>query len=97
MIIVSGDIVAKPECRSAALAASLKHVQHSEGEEGCISHAVYQDVTNPLRLFFFEQWQDQQALDKHFKHASSLAFIASLDGLLSAAPNLHIYAAQQLR
>jgi quinol monooxygenase YgiN len=97
MIIVSGDIVVKPVCWSVALAASLKHLQHSEGEEGCINHALYQYVTHPLRVFFFAQWQDQQVPDNHVKQASSLAFIASLDGLLSAAPSLHIYAAQQLR
>jgi quinol monooxygenase YgiN len=97
MIIVSGDIVVKPGCMPAVLAASLKHVQHSRGEAGCISHGVYQDVDNPLRLFFFEQWQDQPALDKHFKQESSQAFVASLEGLLSAVPNLHIYAAQQLQ
>lgn len=38
-------------------------------DEGCISYQLYADQNNPLVFTFIEQWQDQNALDKHFAAA----------------------------
>lgn len=36
-------------------------------EEGCISYELYQDKSNPLLLAVFEEWENQESLDKHTK------------------------------
>lgn len=36
-------------------------------EKGCISYELYQDKSNPLLLAVFEEWENQDALDKHTK------------------------------
>ena len=97
MIIITGDLLIKAGNMQQALEASQKHVAHSRTETGCISHAVYQDPENVLRLFFFEQWADQAAIDAHFVLPSSQAFIAQVRTLVSAPPNLHIFNAQQIK
>lgn len=97
MIIITGDLLIKAGNMQQALKASQKHVAHSRTESGCISHAVYQDPENALRLFFYEQWQDQTAIDAHFALPSSQAFVAAVTGLVSAPPNLHLFNAQQIK
>ena len=59
MVIVTGTVQVQPEHLSQALTLCRDHVQRSRGEPGCVSHAVHQDVEDPGRLFFFEQWQDR--------------------------------------
>ena len=97
MIIITGDLLIKEGHMSQAMQASQKHVAHSRTEPGCISHAVYQDPENVLRLFFYEQWADQSAIDAHFALPSSQAFVAEVRALVSAPPNLHIFSAQQIK
>jgi quinol monooxygenase YgiN len=97
MMIITGNLLIKQGCMEKALVASQKHVAHSRTEPGCISHAVFQDSENPLRLFFFEQWEDQAAIDTHFALPSSQRFVNSVTTLVSAAPNLHIFKAEQIK
>jgi quinol monooxygenase YgiN len=82
---------------SQALTVSLQHVVHSRTEPGCISHNVYQDPENPLRLFFYEQWADQDAINAHFILPSSKAFVAAVKTLVSVAPNLNVFSAEQVK
>ena len=97
MIIITGDLLIKQGHIQQAIQASQKHVAHSRTEPGCISHAVYQDPENALRLFFYEQWADQAAIDAHFALASSQAFVSEVRALVSAPPNLHIFSAEQIK
>jgi quinol monooxygenase YgiN len=97
MIIITGDLLIKEGSMQDALQASQKHVAHSRTELGCISHAVYQDPENALRLFFYEQWSDQAAIDAHFALPSSQAFVTAVRTLVTAPPNLHIFTAQQIK
>ena len=95
MIIITGDIITKAGYFEQALVLSNKHVQHSRTENGCISHAVFIDPENPLRLFFYEQWTDQGAIEAHFAAPSSQDFVKNIGKLLSEPPNLHIYLAEK--
>ncbi|MBL4630607.1 MAG: antibiotic biosynthesis monooxygenase [Paraglaciecola sp.] len=97
MMIITGDVLIKEGKMQDALQACQKHVAHSRTEPGCISHAVYQDPENVLRLFFYEQWADQAAIDAHFALPSSKAFIATVGALMSAPPNLDIFNAEQIK
>ena len=52
MMIITGDLLIKDDSMAQAMQACQKHVVHSRTEPGCISHAVYQDPEDNLRLFF---------------------------------------------
>ena len=62
MLIVTGSVRARPENIERALALSLEHVRRSRREPGCVLHSVHRDVEEPLRIVFFEQWADADAL-----------------------------------
>jgi quinol monooxygenase YgiN len=97
MMIITGDLLIKEDNMQEALQICQKHVAHSRTEPGCISHAVYQDPDDVLRLFFYEQWEDQAAIDAHFVLPSSQAFVTAVSTLVSAPPNLHIFNAEQIK
>ena len=93
MIIVTGAVTARPDSFEALLEVSLDHVARSRLEPGCLSHAVHLDCENPLRLVFFEEWADRDALRAHFKQPGSLDFMGSVRDLAAASTPMRIYEA----
>lgn len=96
MIIVTGSVIAKADQIDALIALSLKHVQRSRGEPGCVSHAVHRDVENSLRLVFVEEWESRAALMAHFAVPASRDFVASVASMVAAPPRMDIYEATAL-
>ncbi len=97
MIIVTGSVVAKPEAFDQLLALCREHVARSRREPGCISHAVYRDVDEPMRLVFFEQWENRDVLATHFEVPASGDFVVAARKLTSESPTLEIYQAELTR
>ena len=96
MIIVTGSVVAKKECIDELLAFSLDHVRRSRTEPGCLSHAVSRDAENPLRLVFFEEWADRDALQAHFAVPASRGFVKVLAAFAADAPTMQLYEARAM-
>lgn len=97
MMIITGDLMIREGSMPEALVVCQKHVEHSRQEPGCISHNVYCDPEDSSRLFFFEQWQDQAAIDKHFALPSSKDFVTQVREFVTAPPNLQIFSTQQIK
>jgi quinol monooxygenase YgiN len=96
MIVVTGSVTARLDSFDQVRKLSLEHVHRSRGEPGCISHAVYTDCENPLRLVFFERWADRATLLDHFAVAASRDFVKSLQSLAAAATSIELYEATRL-
>jgi quinol monooxygenase YgiN len=96
MIVVTGSVTARQDTFEDVRRLSLEHVQRSRTEPGCISHAVYVDCENPLRLVFFEQWADRAALLAHFAVPASREFVRSLQTLAAAGTTIELYDATRL-
>jgi quinol monooxygenase YgiN len=97
MILVTGSFVARQDRLTDAIALSLEHVRRSRAENGCISHAVHQDVENPARLVFVEEWSDHAALAAHFAVPASLGFVKAVGELAVEAPRLTVFEARRVR
>ena len=91
MLIVTGSVQAHPDRLDEVLALSLEHVHRSRREPGCLLHSVHQDVEDPLRVVFFEQWQDRVASTTHFAVPALGAFVTALADLTTSSPSLDIY------
>ncbi len=96
MIVVTGSIQARPETLDELLALSVEHVRRSRAEPGCLSHAVHQDVDDPLRLVFVEEWADRKALHGHFTAPSSQDFASTAATLAAAPPVINVYDANPI-
>lgn len=51
-------------------------------EPGCINYVFYVRPTEPGTVFFFQQWETQDAFDAHSKAEHTRAFRRALDGWL---------------
>jgi quinol monooxygenase YgiN len=91
MVIVIGTIVGTDETIDELVELSLEHVRRSRTEPGCLSHAVYRDVENDLRLEFVERWADRAALDAHFAVPASGAMVERAAELAAEPPAMKIY------
>jgi quinol monooxygenase YgiN len=81
VVIVTGEILARPETLDALIAVCVDHSRRSRGEPGCISHDSFVDTENPLRIFFFERWADRASLEAHFAVPESNAFMREVRAL----------------
>lgn len=90
MLIVTGSMTARPDTFDALREAALAHTRRSRSEPGCVSHDVFVDCENPLRLFFYETWSDRTALDVHFAQAASLAFMQDARDLAASSTRMKI-------
>jgi quinol monooxygenase YgiN len=93
IIIVTGEVVARPETAVEIRRLAMEHVARSRAEPGCISHDVHADLHDPLRLVFVERWADAAALKAHFAVPASRAFGRALAGLAAGAPSMQVYEA----
>lgn len=81
MIIVTGEILARPDTLDALIAICVDHSRRSRAEPGCVSHDSFIDTENPLRIFFFERWTDMAALKAHFDVPESNDFMRDVRSL----------------
>jgi quinol monooxygenase YgiN len=96
MIIVTGSILARNDSFDEILRISTEHVLRSRAEPGCISHAVFRDTEEPLRLQFVERWTDIDALKVHFGVPASRNFAKEAASLADEPPTLRAYSANEL-
>lgn len=87
MIVVTGEILAKPETLDRLIGISQAHSRRSRAEPGCINHDLYIDSEHPLRLFFFERWTDMAALKAHFAVPESNDFMREVRSLSAGGSN----------
>ena len=97
MLVVTGSFVAKEGLLPEALRLATEHVRRSRLEPGCIDHSVHQDVEQPSRLFFFEQWSDKAALLAHFAVPESRAFAMAVASIAVGKPNLSVFEAEAVK
>jgi quinol monooxygenase YgiN len=48
-------------------------IEPTRKEEGCISYELYQDISNPGKFTFIEEWQSKEHLDLHLQTTHMVA------------------------
>ena len=94
MLIVTGSVQARPDTIDEVLRLSLEHVRRSRGEPGCLLHSAHRDAEDPLRVVFFEHWEDADALRTHFRVPASGTFVQKVSALAAGPPSMEIYDAR---
>ncbi|MEM7284274.1 MAG: putative quinol monooxygenase [Pseudomonadota bacterium] len=97
MVIVWGCIEIKQGSLQEAIAISLEHVERSKQEAGCLNHSVQQDVENPQKLVFYEEWEDLAVLQQHFAVPESGLFVGRISQLAVAPPTMKIFEASEVQ
>jgi pentatricopeptide repeat protein len=65
MIKVVAKSYVKNEKLSKALELTKEMVEKTVKEEGCIRYELFQDIKDPNVMIFIEEWENEEALNKH--------------------------------
>jgi quinol monooxygenase YgiN len=82
-IDVVAHIHAAPGHEAVVREALESFVEPTRAEEGCLRYDLFQDITDPLKFTFIEEWTSEEALDMHSKSAHIAAGRAKMEGKLS--------------
>ena len=74
MLVVAGTIRIDPSKRQEASAAAREAMKETQKEEGNIAYVFSEDLEEEGLYYIFEKWEDQAALDFHFKTPHMAAF-----------------------
>jgi quinol monooxygenase YgiN len=91
MIIVSGEIKITPTAREATLAAAREMALATQAEDGCISYMFYASVADENIIRVFEEWQSDEALQRHFETPHMAKFMAKLPELVAGPADVKRY------
>jgi quinol monooxygenase YgiN len=84
VILVTGRVQVPPARRGAFLALARDMCSASREDDGCIGYRVYEDLEQPDRYVFVEEWRDEQALQSHFARPHTTSFMSALVPMLDA-------------
>jgi len=94
MVVVAGTVKIKPERREEAQQLALRMATATRAESGCLTYQFYADLTDPATFFLFEEWENDEALNRHFQTPHMAEFQKHLPGLLAGPINVKRYTIQ---
>ena len=65
MIYVVATLMVKPETRAEFIAAATACIKETRKEKGNIAYDLHESVTDPAKMVFVEQWENEEALVPH--------------------------------
>ena len=84
MIVVVGRVSTDPEKRDRLIEVAQKVARASREEAGCAGYRIYEDTEQPNEFVFVEEWNDEDALQQHFRTAHIEEFMGSVLGAITA-------------
>jgi quinol monooxygenase YgiN len=67
MIVIAGTIPIKPDQQEEARKLVLWMAEETQKEAGCLTYRFYADLADANTFFIFEEWESEEALQRHFK------------------------------
>lgn len=74
MICVIADIRIRAEYREVFFAAARDMLAATRAEDGCIRYDLMQNIEDPDRMTFVEEWESREHLSAHFETAHMAAW-----------------------
>jgi quinol monooxygenase YgiN len=89
MIKVVAKSSAKADKLEKYLELSREMVEKTVKEEGCIRYELFQDVKDPRVMIIIEEWENEEALNKHSASEHFKRIIPQLNGLREKASEVN--------
>ena len=83
MIVIAGTIPIKAEYREEAKQLARKLEEATRKEAGCLVYTFYADRDDPSTFFIFEEWESDEALQRHFQTDHMKAFLQEAPKILA--------------
>jgi quinol monooxygenase YgiN len=91
VLLVIGRVKCDMEKREELVALLRRMQDDSRREEGCLRYGFFAAVEDPLSFVAVEEWEDREALDRHFAEPHLREFAAGLLDLVSERPEVAIH------
>lgn len=90
MIKVVAKSFAKAGKLERILELSNEMVENTVKEEGCIKYQLFQDVKDPKVMIIIEEWENEEALDRHKASEHFRRIVPQLNELRGKASEINI-------
>ena len=91
MIVVIGRVRCPEERREELQAAAERMQAESRKEDGCLRYEFYTAIADPLSFVAVEEWEDRDALERHFGQPHFQEFVQRLGEAVSEPPEIAIH------
>ncbi|MEO9893738.1 putative quinol monooxygenase [Aurantibacter sp.] len=82
-LTITASITATEGKREEVKQALLKLIPPTLAEEGCLNYDLHEDLENPNRFFFYENWQTKEHWHNHNESAHIAAHRNATKGLVA--------------
>jgi quinol monooxygenase YgiN len=69
----------------------------SRQEDGCRNYALYEDTESENEFVVVEEWEDDEALQRHFKTPHIAEFMRAMPATLVAPPDVQFHTIKDTR
>ena len=91
MLLVIGRVRCDPERRDELVALLQRMQDDSRREQGCLRYGFFAAVEDEDSFIAVEEWEDREALDRHFEQPHLREFAGRLLELVSERPEVAIH------
>ena len=89
--VINARITVKPDAIDQFLSYAAVIVLASNLEKGCLIYNLYQEVGNPSSFIFYEEYENQEAVDFHNATNHFKTFIGQITELLAGSPLIEVF------
>ena len=97
MIVVVGRVQTSQDRRDELIKLGQRVAQASRDEAGCIGYRLYENTEQANEFVVVEEWDSEEALQRHFATAHIAAFMAAFPATLSAQPDVQFHTIAETR
>ncbi len=91
MIVVVGRVQTDASKRAELIRVGQAVAAASRTEAGCISYSLYESTESSDEFVFVEEWENDEALQSHFKTAHIAEFMQAIPATLVAPPDVRFH------
>ena len=89
--VINARIQVKPEAIDQFISFAQVIVEKSNQEDGCRIYKLYQEVGTPGSFIFYEEYDNQEAVDYHNGTSHFKTFIGQISPILSESPQIVVF------
>jgi quinol monooxygenase YgiN len=91
MIVVVGRVRTDALRREELIRIGQALAAASRAEQGCISYALYEDTEVANDFVFLEEWESEEALQRHFATPHVARFMKAVPAVLLTPPDARFH------
>jgi quinol monooxygenase YgiN len=97
MIVVIGRVRTDPDMRAELVRLGQTLAAASRSEAGCISYRLYEDTEAENEFVFVEEWEGDEALQRHFATSHIAEFMRAVPAAVVARPDVSFHTVAHTR